>query len=216
MRYALVTSTPPGADPLAIEDAREHVKVLDSLEDANIQKYERAARDWYEDAACRALINTVFTLHLDSFPGQGSDLRDTRGWDGEVDRFAIYLPRNPVVSVASIKYDDTDGVEQTLASTEYRVAAAGEPRRITPAYGKTWPTAREQTGAVRVVFTAGYGTAATDVPERVKQVIRLLLSHSFEHHEPVLVGTIAEALPQSIAQLFWNTRVHMPEFARAA
>jgi uncharacterized phiE125 gp8 family phage protein len=58
---------------------------------------------------------------------------------------------------------------------------------VTPAYDKVWPSARSVRDAVQIRFIAGYGDAASDVPQAIKQAILLLVGHWFENREAVLV-----------------------------
>ena len=66
-----------------------------------------------------------------------------------------------------------------MPSAEYTVDTACEPARLTPVFGKIWPTTLPQIGAVSVTFDAGYG-AADAVP--VAQVVRQ--PHGRRHHQP--------------------------------
>jgi uncharacterized phiE125 gp8 family phage protein len=84
--------------------------------------------------------------------------------------------------VASIKYVDPAGIIQTLDPTMYQVEP-GAPGRIYPAYGKSWPAVRAIPGAITVNYTAGYGPAATDVPECVRLAIRLMVAELYEQRE---------------------------------
>ena len=102
----------------------------------------------------------------------------------------ICLPLPPVQSVTSITYTDATGSSATWDSSKYTFSASREPARIMPAYNENFPTdVREQPDAVTVRFVAGYGDAATDVPDQIKHAMLLLISHWFENREDVVVGT---------------------------
>lgn len=122
-----------------------------------------AARRRIEAWEWRAHITQTWQLVLDRFP----PLRCGRDW-------TIYVPRPPLQSVSSITYLDNEGDQQTLASSKYRVDSSSRVGRITPAYGESWPATRPVTGAVTITFVAGYGDAATDVPEETRQAILIL------------------------------------------
>ena len=81
---------------------------------------------------------------------------------------AIELPRAPVLAVTSVKYINTSGVETTLAPSAYALDKDSEPGWLLPAYDTDWPEARDTANAVRVRYTAGFGTAATDVPQPLR------------------------------------------------
>lgn len=206
MRYSLHVQTAPAAEPLTTVEAKTHLQVeVDFTEsDALIDSYVKAAREWYEDVAGRALITQTLALRLDGFPGSAADPRD-----GEcgIDRHAIRLPRCPVASVTSVSYVDTAGATQVLAAnTDYVVDIYGLEPRIVPAYGTVWPEARAQPNSVTVVHVAGYGASGAYVPESIRSLLRLLVAHQFELREPVVVGTIANELPLGVQSLLWQTR----------
>ena len=119
----------------------------------------------------------------------------------------IQIPRPPLISISSITYIDSDGVEQTLSSSLYRVGTKSSPGRVTPAHGEVWPTTRNVTEAVTITFLAGFGTTAATVPGVAKRAIRLTLGNWFENRESVVVGTIAAELPQSAKNLLTNFRM---------
>jgi uncharacterized phiE125 gp8 family phage protein len=81
------------------------------------------------------------------------------------DRFPsrIELPYPPVISVTSIKYRDTGGVERTLDPSLYQVDILSFVPRVVPAYGTDWPDTREVPNAVTIEYIAGYSTAAAAV-----------------------------------------------------
>ena len=53
---------------------------------------------------------------------------------------------------------------------------------------------------IELDVTVGYGDAAVDVPQALRQAIRLLVAHWYENRGLVTVGT-ATVLPQSVAAL---------------
>ena len=138
--------------------------------DALLEGFIAAAHEACEQRTERALITSTWQLTMDGFPSacHGNPLA------------AIRILRCPVQAVASIKYDDADGVEQTLATTgAYRVNIWAEPATITPV--GSWPaTLSGHTGTVRVTFVAGYGDDPTDVPEPLKKWIKLSVGDLYE------------------------------------
>jgi len=95
----------------------------------------------------------------------------------------IELSKPPLQApLVSLKYIDPDGVEQTLATTEYEVDTTVEPGQVRLAYNKSWPSIRRQKDAIRIQFKAGYGGAVA-VPEMHKAAIKLHVGHLFENRE---------------------------------
>jgi len=164
----LTRSTGPTSEPVTVAEAKAQAVIEGTTDDDLIARFVSVAREQLEDETGRALMTQTWVLTLDSFP----------------DEDVIYLPRPPLASVTSIAYVDTAGSSQTWSSDEYDVDATSDVRkgRVTPAYGYSWPSTRDQAGAVTITYVAGYG-AAGDVPEQLKQAIVLLVSAMYEHRE---------------------------------
>ena len=171
--------TPPAAEPVSLAEAKAHLRVDTSDDDALITSLIVAARQWCEGYQNRAYVTQTWDLVLDDWPA-----------DPCPDRVRVPLP--PLQSVASLKYTDADGVQATMPATDYLVDVASQPGRLVLAYGKVWPTVTlRPAAAIEVRFTAGYGLAVA-VPETVKQAIKLLVGHLYEHREATSVDELSE------------------------
>lgn len=104
----------------------------------------------------------------------------------------IDLPFGPVTSIVSIKYLDSDNVEQTLANTVYQRLADG---RVVLKASQSWPSIYDDPEAVRVQYVAG------DAPKPIEVAILALVAHWNEHRETVNVGNITSELPLSTVEL---------------
>lgn len=156
--------TPPTLEPVTLQEAKDHLRVTTTDEDALISELITSARQQAETFLRRALLTQTWALYLDSFPDQ------------------IELPNSPVQSVTSIKYIDVDGVEQTLSTLQYDVHTQNEPALIVPAYGKTWPSIRSQLNAITVEFVAGWQIQQS-VPGPIKSALLLIIGHLYENRE---------------------------------
>ena len=147
---SVVVVTPPGAEPIALAEAKLQIRVETSqtAEDGLIRSYIRAARNQVESLANRALVTQTLDLVLDDFPA-GS--------------IPIPLPRSPLQSITSITYVDTDGTSQTLSSSLYTVDTGSTPGRVFPIFNELWPGTRGDRNAVTVRYVAGWGTPFTSV-----------------------------------------------------
>ena len=173
MTYGLTLVTAPTVEPLSLQEAKNQCHVVGNDHDAILEHLIVSARRVCEDRLSRQLITATWDLVMDEFPAD-----------------QICLPLPPVQSVTSITYTDTAGSSATWDSSKYTFSASREPARIMPAYNENFPTdVREQPDAVTVRFVAGYGDAATDVPDQIKHAMLLLISHWFENREDVVVGT---------------------------
>jgi uncharacterized phiE125 gp8 family phage protein len=120
----------------------------------------------------------------------------------------IELPWGPVRSIVSVNYVSTAGVDTVLAADQYRFSTYDTTAVLWPAYGASWPTARNDLDSVRVRYTAGYPVADSPpqtVPEPIRQAMHLLIAHWFANRDAVDVDTLAE-LPQGVCYLLGKYR----------
>ena len=188
---AMSLTTGPTAEPITNAEAKDHLRVDAATEDNLIETLITVAREQFELETGRVLMTQTWEQLFDYFPAE------------------ITLLRFPVQSITSIKYLDTDGTEQTLATTEYVVDIKSEPTRIVEEFGKDWPVTRDTVNAVTVTFVAGYVDAAS-VPESIKSAIKLLLSHLFENREAVVFGGSPVPLPLGYERLMAPHRSDFP------
>ncbi len=107
----------------------------------------------------------------------------------------IQLARGPVRSIDSIVYVDADGAEQTIvndAEADPPTTALSDlvvldqtPLSATVSIksGQVWPATGTQMGAVRIVYTVGYGTNSTDVDTDLKAAILLRVGDLYRNKE---------------------------------
>jgi uncharacterized phiE125 gp8 family phage protein len=166
---------------VSVSDAKSFMRVSVSDDDDLIAMLLIAARLQFENQTNQALVTQTLKTSFDPHPVN----------DGAL----ICLPRWPIQSVSAITYIDTNGDEQTWASTEYNVDLLSCPCRLTPVYGGSWPCMRNQMGALSVTYVGGYGVAAV-VPADIRQGILMLAAHWYEHRESVVLGVAASSVPQ--------------------
>jgi uncharacterized phiE125 gp8 family phage protein len=187
---ALTLVTPPAAEPVSLVDARLHLR-LDAVgspavhpDDGLVSSLIVAARqylDGRDGVLGRALITQTWRLDLPGFPRDGA---------------AIRLPLPPLQSVGSIVYVDAAGVPQTLSALAYEVVTGGGTHgAVRPVHGGAWPAARDQSDAVRITFTAGYGATGADLPAPLIHAIKLHLGVLYEQREAAAPGTQMHAVP---------------------
>lgn len=180
--------TAPTKEPVTLQEAKDHLRVAADDDDSIISEQIVSARMWVEGYLRRALFTQTWELYLNEFPD------------------CIELPYPPLQSVTWVKYIDSDGVEQTLATTEYSVHDQNEPALIVEAYSKTWPSIRDELNAVAVRYDAGWDNVA-NIPSPIKAAILLLIGHLYEHREHAIAGVQVHELPFSIPNLLFPYRV---------
>lgn len=180
MTYKLIT--PPSEEPLTLDEAKAHLRVESTDDDALITALIVAAREQAESITARALCTQTWELVLDAFPE------------------ACVLRHSPVQSVTSVDYLDTDGASQSLTLTDTLLDSESTPGYLVPAYGKAWPATWCVPNAVRVRYVSGYGAAA-DVPQSIKAWMLLCIGTLYAQRESFVVGQPPAALPDR----FWRS-----------
>lgn len=192
----------PSAEPLTLEEAREHLRVtpygspLVHPDDDYIEALVVAARKFCEEYTRRALPTQTIRFPLDSFDGN------------------IYVPLQPVQSISSITYIDTDGAQQTLATSVYELDEyRGE---MVLKYGQSWPNTRDQVNAVTITAVVGYTDGQSPdtnpLPEDIKCAMKLIIGNLYEHRtQDVVSGSQLNfnSLPMGVYSLLQPYRLEM-------
>lgn len=193
--YSPVRTVDPTADPVSLTEAKTHCRALQDVhdEDALILSYIKAAAAMYETHTERSGLTQTWRWTLDDFP------RCQYALDG------ITLPKAaPLQSVTSVKYYDSDGTQQTLSSSVYRVDTDSQPGRVVLKPDQSWPDVQSERGqAVEIVYVAGH-TNASLVPYEAKVGMYLLIDHLYENRSSVMVGVGIGAVEVPVgAWAFW-------------
>ena len=187
---SLTQITPPTSEPVSLSEAKAHCRVTGSEEDGLIAGYLLAAREYVETHTRRTMLTQTW-----------EQIEDVLGDE-------IRLRKAPILSITSVRYLDTAGVEQTLAANQYRLIrrATGEAV-IVPAFNVTWPVVQAVEAAVTVRFVAGYGASSGSIPEAIRQAILLLVGHWYAHREAVTIGAAPAEVPMAVESLLFPHRI---------
>lgn len=157
--WTIERKTSPASYPVSLQEAKDHLRVGGTAQDAMIQRHIIAATEQLEMDTERAWIAQTFEQRMLRFP-------EHRG--------SILINLRPVYSVESVKYrHEVNGsvVEETLASDQYDFDL-GRRRIFLADEVSEWPETVESNRAVTVAFTAG-SPSADCVPQLAKQAILL-------------------------------------------
>lgn len=158
----ITTITPPTDEPITLDDAKAHLRITHTDEDALILLMITAARQQAEAITGRVFMTQTLELSMDTFPAR------------------IHVPFAPLQSVVSLKYLDVSGTEQTYSDILlWRENGVG---RIAPAWGGMWPDYRAQPGAIKLRCIAGYATA-DEVPQAIKHWLLCYIGALYENRE---------------------------------
>lgn len=172
--------TPPSVPLVSLSEAKLHLRVDSDDDDDLIEALVAAAvsyLDGWSGTLGRCLVSQTWKESFSAFPSC------TR----------LRLRLVPVGSITSVVYRDSSNVEQTLSSSLY----SGPLLDAHGAYlalddDEVWPDTYDRDDAVTVTYVAGYGAAASDVPQAIRQAALLMIGHWYENREAVAAGIIVE------------------------
>jgi uncharacterized phiE125 gp8 family phage protein len=160
-KWTTVRLTAPQSLGVSVSEAKEHLRIAasDTEQDTLIQTLLEASIEKVQRDTGKQLITVAFRQDGCDFDMAGE------------------LKYGPAVSVTSVKYIDTDGVEHTLDPSVY-VFDSGR-QKIKLAFGQEWPEVADYDSAVSVNYVAGYGQDAGCVPRMLKAAVLLLTAQHF-------------------------------------
>ena len=191
MKYNSVTrATGPAVEPLTVAEAKLHLRVDISDDDAYIGTLITAAREWVENYLDRTLITTQLILRAAEFPTE-----------------ELELARPPMATAGTatavvITYTLADTTTATLSTALYRVDRTTTPGNVAPIINGTWPSdVIEDANAVAVTYWAGYGPTSASVPATIRHAMLMLIGHWYEQRSAVLTATISKPLEFAVESL---------------
>lgn len=184
----LTRTVDPTAEPVTIDELRQHIRAVDVRDDLYLVNLAKSAREFLERRYRLSFITSTWTWKLDSFC---EDI--------------LLPPLVPITAVTSITYVDTAGSTQTWSSSLYVVDASGssyQRSRIYPAYNETWPTVRGFYNDVILTLTAGW-TSGNSIPLSLKRALLVQTASMYENRGDASGGgdTIEVSSRESISPL---------------
>lgn len=162
--------TAPAGLPVALADAKRHLRVEHGEDDPLISTLIEAATshlDGWAGILGRCLINQQWAVQMPGFPAVDPTLR---------------LPF-PDVTAATVSYRDEAGASQTVPSGDILLlndSLGGAVWRL-PESG--WPATASRPDAVTVTFTAGYGATPESVPAPIRTAILMIVGDLYKNRE---------------------------------
>jgi len=180
----------PALEPVTLAEAKQFIRVEHDDDDDIIAALIAGSRIHVETQTRRALITQSWRLTRDAWPGCG---------------WLAVLPV-PLRMLDAARVYRLDGSTQAIDVARFSVDRIAAPARLAFTRGAL-PASERQMSGIEIDVTCGYGAAPADVPEPLRQAIRLLVAHWYENRGLVAVGHEIAVLPQTVAALIAPYRV---------
>lgn len=178
----LFRTSGPDVEPVTLADAKAELRIDHDSEDDLLTGLIRAAREEVERTTGLAMIEQGWRLALDRIPSSGF----------------VLLRRGPVREITAVTAYGTDGEAFVLVASTYQFDPLSRPARL---HFDTPPTDLRVLNGIEIDFTAGYGEAATDVPDLLKRAVQMLVSHWFEFRASYGADSQPVSFPQGYERL---------------
>lgn len=172
--------TAPMAEPLTLDDARAFLRVEHTDDDTLITALITGARMHLESDTRRAFITQTWRMTLDAWPVSGR----------------IDVQPAPLLTVLAARVLDVDGNAQALDLQSFVPILSGTALAFVP-----WAVSAPGriAGGIEFDVRVGYGDTAVLMPEPIKQAMRLLIAHWYEHRGVTEHSRMAS--PSSVTKL---------------
>ncbi|MDI7861266.1 head-tail connector protein [Rhizobiaceae bacterium n13] len=180
MTYA--TIRPPLAEPLTLAEAKAHLRLDGSDEDDLLLPLVKAAREHLERLSGLCLMTQALRLYRDDWPADG----------------VIQIARGPVQAIESVTVYDTGGEPVAVSLDGHRLDGASHPARLTL---NQFVNSHAAINGIEIDFVAGFGDAATDVPDMLKRALTMHVAHMFEWRGAVSMAGQPAGVPAGYDRL---------------
>jgi uncharacterized phiE125 gp8 family phage protein len=174
--------TPPSIEPLSLDEVKTFLRVEHSDDDPLITALITSARMHVEARAQAGLITQRWRMTFDCWPRHGR----------------ITVRPGPLRALDAARVYDGHGNAQTIDGQAFVPDFGASVLAFIP-----WavPLPGRIAAGIELDVTIGFGDAASDVPEPLRQAIRLLVAHWYENRGLVAAANQNTMLPSGVAAL---------------
>ncbi len=174
--------TGPATEPLSLDEAKIFLRVEHNVDDPLIAALIAAARLHVEAQAQAALITQSWRFTRDGWPCDGR----------------LPVRPGPLQTLVAARVFDVQGHAQALDTQAFVPDPGASTLSFIP-----WalPLPGRIAAGIELDVTVGFGDAASDVPEPLRQAIRLLVAHWYENRGLLADTGQTAVLPTTVAAL---------------
>jgi uncharacterized phiE125 gp8 family phage protein len=172
----------PVAEPLSVAEAKSFLRIAHDDDDVLIAALIAAARGQVEALTRCGLLLQTWRVVRDAWPDDG--------------RIALRI--GPLRNVTAARLFDAAGHASALDVERFVVDAA---QGVIAAPCWSLPTPGRAVAGIELDVEIGFGGNAADVPEPLRQALRLLVAHGYENRGLVAIGASVAMLPAGLHAL---------------
>jgi uncharacterized phiE125 gp8 family phage protein len=180
----------PAVEPITLAEAKEFLRVEHSADDDVIAALIAGARVHVEAQTRRALIAQSWRLVRDAWPAGGR----------------LPLLPVPLRELLAARVIMRDSTAQNINLNLFTVDKAGAPAMLAFCPG-TLPMSDRPIAGIELDVETGYGAAPADVPQPLRQAIKLLVAHWYENRGLSAIAHEVNVLPLTVNALLAPYRV---------
>jgi len=153
----------PAIEPVILDEIKSFSGIDYDDHDDMLEGFIGAVRNAAEEYTGRAFIEQTVQMKMDYWP-----------------KTTVELPCPPLISVTKIATLDENDVETEYDSDNYYVITEGSPGKVVLKKSVTAPqnTVRDY-GGFLIEFKAGYGSEATDVPQAIRNGLKIWVGTTY-------------------------------------
>jgi uncharacterized phiE125 gp8 family phage protein len=173
--------TAPAVEPVSLAEAKAFLRVEHNDDDDVIEALASASRIHVETQTRRALVTQGWRLSFNVWPEDGR----------------VPVVPGPLQELTAARVYDFNGTAHAVDVQNFVPDVATSALAFAP-----WavPAPGRIAAGIELDVMVGYGDAATDVPEPLRQAVRLLIAHWYENRGLAALGTVT-VLPSTVAAL---------------
>lgn len=180
--HGITRGTDSTSEPVSLAEAKAHLRVSHTDDDAYISTLITACRQSLEISTRRSLgASQVYSTYYTEFP---------------TTYFKLRIPNPPLVSFTHLKYYNNQNILTTVDTNHYVVEQAGSGvAYLAMKDGFSMPTlTKSRVAPIVATFSAGY----TTLPKPLHQAILMLVAHYYDTREPISFGDIPHKIARTV------------------
>ncbi|HEY4140673.1 MAG TPA: head-tail connector protein [Pseudolabrys sp.] len=173
--------TAPAVEPVSLAEAKAFLRIEHNDDDDVIEALVSASRIHIETQTRRALMTQAWRLAFDAWPESGR----------------VPVVPGPLQELIAARVYDSNSTAHAVDVHNFVADVGASALAFAP-----WavPAPGRIAAGIELDVTAGFGDAPADVPEPLRQAIRLLTAHWYENRGLAALGTVT-VLPSTVAAL---------------